>query len=87
MTPPNQIPSDESALKRRISSDNTSVDHVQEAGASSRPSEAATLNQRVLKKLQRSLADNLEVDLLSLFPTDYSTRLKLRIGEPGVGRK
>jgi hypothetical protein len=83
MTSLNQIPSDETALKRRRISVNGSVEHGQELRASSRLSDAATFNQRVLKRLQRSFADNPEVDLLSLFPTDYSTRLQLRIGEPG----
>ncbi|KIW62840.1 hypothetical protein PV04_10970 [Phialophora macrospora] len=86
MTPSNQIPLDETTLKRRLS-DNGSVEHTQEPRASLRPSEAAALNQRVLRKLHRFLADNPEVDLLSLFPTDYSTRLKLRINEPSAWGK
>lgn len=40
--------------------------------------EAATLNARVFKKLEKALASDPEVDLLSLFPSNYSTRLKKR---------
>lgn len=39
------------------------------------PSAAATFNARVLKKLQRNLDFDPEIDLLSLFPSKYTTRL------------
>ena len=38
-------------------------------------SEAAKFNQMVLRKLQRAFEIDPEVDLLSKFPTGYSTRL------------
>ena len=41
--------------------------------------EAAQLNIRVLKKLEKALASNPEVNLLSLFPSTYSTRLENRM--------
>lgn len=40
--------------------------------------EAAQLNSRVFKKLEKALASNPEVDLLSLFPSTYSIRLAKR---------
>ena len=40
--------------------------------------EAAQPNTRVFKKLEKALASNPEVDLLSLFPSTYSTRLANR---------
>ena len=41
--------------------------------------EAAQLNIRVFKRLEKALASNPEVDLLSLFPSTYSTRLAKRM--------
>src|SRR5438876_2690542 len=38
-------------------------------------SPASKLNAQVLKKLQKELDTNPEVDLISKFPTDYSNRL------------
>lgn len=40
--------------------------------------EAAQLNTLVMKRLEKALASNPEVDLLSLFPSTYSTRLAKR---------
>ena len=41
--------------------------------------EAAQLNIRVFKRVEKALASNPEVDLLSVFPSTYSTRLSKRM--------
>ena len=52
-----------SPTKKRRAQDNTLA------------SEAAKFNQMVLRKLQRAFESNPEDDLLSKFPSGYSTRL------------
>jgi hypothetical protein len=60
--------SSKSTMARKRSLDTTSDEQTP----------AATLNARVFKKLEQALASNSEVDLLSVFPSDYSTRLTKR---------
>ena len=45
---------------------------------------AADFNNKVIKKLQKALAKDPEVDLQTLFPSEYSSRLEAKKTWPGM---
>lgn len=54
----------------------TVANHALEENASVKPTAAAKLNRLVMKKMQKALKSNPEINLISLFPSNYSARLK-----------
>ncbi len=71
-----------SLVKRRLSGADDSDAHISKRAANT--SSAAKFNKNVIKKLERALEKDPEVDLTAIFPSDYKSRLVQRRTNKGA---